>query len=157
MPEQVHADNPACLGANQRSHAFRVDLERFGVDVRETRYAAQKRDAFRRRNEREVGYDDLVPWFNPERHERDGEGVGAACACDGPGFGFRTVFSSKRALLSGVRIPRIAKIRKFLFEGRHFRPADVASAVQNCPFCGLEFFSIGLSLRCQVHEWHHNS
>ena len=157
LPEQVHADNPARLGADQRLHAFRVNQQRLGVDVREPRYAAQERHALRRCNEREVGDYDLVPRFEPERHERDGEGVGTACARYGLGPGFRAVFSRKKAFLSGVRTAGIAKIRKFRLQGLDFGPADVASAVQNGAFCGLEFFSVGLPLPCQVHEWHHNA
>ena len=66
LPEQVYADNPARLGADECLDRTRVNQQRLGVDVREPRYAAQECDTFRRRDERKVGDDDLVAGVHSE-------------------------------------------------------------------------------------------
>ena len=115
LAEQVDGDDSARLFANQFFDAFGADLERFGIDVREFRDAAEPHDAFGGGDKRKVGDDDFVARFKPEGEERNRDGVCAASAGD-------------RVLCAGV-------LTEFRFESLDDWPADVATAVQDVLFC----------------------
>ena len=83
--EQVHGHDRLRPLRDPVLDVGRVEVERDGVDVGEDRRGAALRDRLGRRVEREGRADHLVARADPERVERQHEGVGAVRAADALG------------------------------------------------------------------------